>query len=179
MCPHHTTRLSRCGTSHPHTQCLHTLGQPHGRAERELEPLGLRLGLAQSEKTNEQGPATQSAMHFLLRTGCDFRNVTDPSHLPCVKTHLPQTMSHLVTKAFQIPSAPVFYPFLCSCPRILKYSQWERKSNSGHTTVSESCDFICVEVIKLLHRAKDKTSGIMPLETSVSPACHKLMAAAL
>lgn len=117
-CVHITPHASPDAAHHtPHSV------SPHPRSASWLgwERTGtarIKIRACSERETNEQGPATQSAMHFLLRTGCDFRNVTDPSHSPCVKTHLPQTMSRLETKAFLRPVRQCFIHSLFLTPYI-------------------------------------------------------------
>ncbi len=117
---HHTPLPMRHIT--PHTQCLHTLGQPHGQAERELEPLGLRLGLAQSEKL-----MSRDQPHRVPYTSCwgqDVTFTTWPTHHTCL------VLKHIYSKqCLTLRLKPSRYQcasvlsILCSCPRILKYSQ--------------------------------------------------------
>ncbi len=117
-CVHITPHASPDAAHHtPHSVSPHPRSASWPGRER-TGTARIKIRTRSERETNEQGPATQSAMHFLLRTGCDFRNVTDPSHLPCVKTHLPQTMSHLVTKAFQIPVRQCFIHSLFLPPYI-------------------------------------------------------------
>lgn len=107
-CVHITPHASPGATHHtPHSVSPHPPSASWPGRER-TGTARIKIRTRSERETNEQGPATQSAMHFLLRTGCDLRNVTDPSHLPCVKTHLPQTMSHLETKAFLRPVRQCF-----------------------------------------------------------------------
>lgn len=119
---HHTPLPARHIT--PHTQCLHTLRQPHDRAERELKPLGLRLGLAQSERLMSRdrphrGPYTSC-------WGQDVTRATWPTHHTClVLKHIyPKQCLTLRLKPSWDLCVSVL-SILCSCPCIVKYSQRE------------------------------------------------------